>query len=321
MSKLCRTRGAHPRWSPRGRPNARAGGDCTTVGAGSSVAVLLLMTGLLAACTPPDGGSSAVETSASATAPAATGTASTATPTATDEAPAAPAPEPLPLADLVIVVDPGHQLGNRNFPREINALVEAGNGGTKACNTTGTATDDGVPEATVAWDVSALVVADLRERGAEVVLTRETNSDDAWGPCIDVRGSTANDRADLLLTIHADGAPATAHGFHVLLPAVGSPTYDSSLRLGETVRDALEAVGVDPATYVEGAMRASDDYATLNLSAKPAVIVELGNMRHDGDAAALTDPAGQAVYARALVDAVETYAVETHAVASADEGP
>jgi N-acetylmuramoyl-L-alanine amidase len=320
MSKVCLTRGASPRRSPRGRTIARAGGDCTTVGAGPFVAALLLMTGLLAGCTPPDGGASAVETSASAASPTVTGTgtppSATPTVTATEEAPAAPTPEPLPLAGLVIVVDPGHQLGNRIHPRQINALVDAGNGGTKACNTTGTATDDGVPEATVTWDVSALVVADLRERGAEVVLTRETNSDDDWGPCIDVRGSTANDRADLLLSIHADGAPAAAHGFHVLLPAVDSPTYDSSLRLGEAVRDGLEAAGVDPATYVEGAMRASDDYATLNLSAKPAVIVELGNMRHDGDAAALTEPAGQAVYARALVDAVETYVVS-----SADEAP
>ena len=120
-------------------------------------------------------------------------------------------------------------------------------------------------------------------------------------------------RASVAFTL--DGAPATAHGFHVLLPAVDSPTYDASLRLGEAVRDTFEAAGVQPATYVEGAMRASDDYATLNHSAKPAVIVELGNMRHDGDAAALTDPAGQAVYARALVDAVEAYAVATPAEA------
>ncbi|TGO05622.1 N-acetylmuramoyl-L-alanine amidase [Serinibacter arcticus] len=273
-------------------------------------AILLLTLGLLAGCTPPDGGAPAADPSPSAT--ASDTTPATATPTpAAPAVPAAPEAVPLPLAGLVIVVDPGHQLGNRNFPREINALVDAGNGGTKACNTTGTATDDGVPEATVTWDVSALVVADLRARGAEVVLTRETNSDDDWGPCIDVRGSTGNDRADLLLSIHADGGPATAHGFHVLLPAVDSPVHDDSLRLGEAVRVGLETAGIDPATYVEGAMRASDDYATLNLSAKPAVIVELGNMRHDGDAAALTDPAGQAVLALALVDAVEAYVVAT----------
>lgn len=278
-------------------------------------AALLLGAALLAACTPPDGGDSAVDPSGSSDTSASEGAT---TATGAPEPPAVePAVEPdaLPLAGLVIVVDPGHQLGNRNFPREITALVDAGNGGTKACNTTGTATDGGVPEATVTWDVSTLVVADLRARGAEVVLTRESNSDDAWGPCIDVRGSTANDRADLLLSIHADGAPAAAHGFHVLLPALDSPVHADSRRLGEAVRNELEAAGVERATYVAGALRASDEYATLNHSAKPAVIVELGNMRHDGDAAALTDPTGQAVYARALVEAVEDYAVATPAAA------
>ena len=39
-----------------------------------------------------------------------------------------------------MVIDPGHQLGNHNFPRKINRLVPAG-GFKKPCNTTGTATD------------------------------------------------------------------------------------------------------------------------------------------------------------------------------------
>ena len=57
-----------------------------------------------------------------------------------------------PLAGKVVVIDPGHQLGNRNFPAEINRQVPAG-GFTKPCNTTGTATDGGYPEATFVWQV------------------------------------------------------------------------------------------------------------------------------------------------------------------------
>ena len=53
-----------------------------------------------------------------------------------------------PLAGKVIVLDAGHQLGNHNFPEEINRLVPAG-GFTKPCNTTGTATNGGYPEATL----------------------------------------------------------------------------------------------------------------------------------------------------------------------------
>ena len=44
--------------------------------------------------------------------------------------------EPMPLAGKVIVLDAGHQLGNHNFPEEINRLVPAG-GFSKPCNTTG----------------------------------------------------------------------------------------------------------------------------------------------------------------------------------------
>ena len=51
------------------------------------------------------------------------------------------------------MIDPGHQLGNHNFPRRINRQVPAG-GFTKPCNTTGTATSGGFPEATFAIRVA-----------------------------------------------------------------------------------------------------------------------------------------------------------------------
>ncbi|WP_141015564.1 N-acetylmuramoyl-L-alanine amidase family protein [Nocardioides sambongensis] len=96
-----------------------------------------------------------------------------------------------PLAGKVVVLDPGHQLGNARFPTETNAPVDAG-GFSKACNSTGTATDDGYPEATLVWEVAARVRARLEERGATVVLTRARNSAEEWGPCIDVRGRAGN---------------------------------------------------------------------------------------------------------------------------------
>ena len=51
------------------------------------------------------------------------------------------------------MIDPGHQLGNHNYPGQINRLVPAG-GFQKPCNTTGTATNGGFPEATFTWQVS-----------------------------------------------------------------------------------------------------------------------------------------------------------------------
>src|SRR5687768_4560869 len=61
-----------------------------------------------------------------------------------------------PLAGKTVVIDPGHQLGNHNYPREINRSVPAG-GFRKPCNTTGTATNAGFPEATFVWQVSRVL--------------------------------------------------------------------------------------------------------------------------------------------------------------------
>ena len=71
----------------------------------------------------------------------------------------------MPLAGRTVVIDPGHQLGNHNFPRQINRLVPAG-GFKKPCNTTGTATNGGYPEATFTWQVARLLRQRLERLGA-----------------------------------------------------------------------------------------------------------------------------------------------------------
>lgn len=227
-------------------------------------------------------------------------------------APAEPAPPP--LAGRVVVVDPGHQLGNRNFPARVNRPVPAG-GFTKPCNTTGTATDRGYPEATFAWQVSQLVVRRLRGLGARVLLTRDSNSDRRWGPCVDVRGRAGNRvDADLKLSVHADGSYARgARGFHVIRPADRAPWTDDiagpSRRLALDVRTSLRRAGFRYATYTAGGdgLDVRSDLGTLNLSDVPTVMVELGNMRAARDARVMTSARGRARYAAALVAAVRSH--------------
>ena len=213
-----------------------------------------------------------------------------------------------PLGGRTIVIDPGHQLGNHNFPAQINRQVPAG-GFTKPCNTTGTATNGGYPEATFAWQVSRLVAARLRELGATVRLTRHSNRQDRWGPCVDVRGRAGNSiDADLKLSIHADGSYAAgAHGFHVIAPPDRAPwthdIHDSSMRLASAVRGGLIAQRFVVATYIAGGdgLDVRSDLGTLNLSDVPTVMVELGNMRSAAEARVMTSPRGRARYARGLV--------------------
>lgn len=225
-------------------------------------------------------------------------------------------PEP-PLAGAVVVLDPGHQLGNAAHPAEISVPVEAG-GFTKPCNTTGTATADGYAEATLTWEVALETRRLLRALGARVVLTRHANSPDLWGPCVDERGRAGNPgepgpTADVKVSIHADGSLASgAHGFHVIAPEEVAPwTTDiarPSYELAEVVRASLVAEGLATSTYAgRDGIDVRGDLATLNLADVPSVLVELGNMRDDGDAALMTSAAGRRAYASALASAVELF--------------
>ncbi len=211
-------------------------------------------------------------------------------------------------------MDPGHQLGNRNFPRKVNRLVPAG-GSRKPCNTTGTATSGGYAEATFTWVVAKLLRQRLRDAGARVVLTRHSNREDRWGPCVDARGRKGNRiPADLKISIHADGSYTRgARGFHVIAPADRRPwTHDihrASTRLARDTKAALRAHRLPMANYIAGGdgIDVRSDLATLNLADVPTVMVELGNMRDTRDARRMTTPQGRQRYADALLGGVRRF--------------
>ena len=174
----------------------------------------------------------------------------------------------------------------------------------KPCNTTGTATASGYTEASFNWDVARRVRRLLEDRGARVVLTRQNNT--GIGPCVDKRAAIGNAaHADAVIAIHADGAPPSGRGFHVIYPPdAGSttPIYQSSLRLAHAVHDAVLGSGLLPtSTYLgQNGYDQRDDLAGLNLSTQPAVFVELGNMDNPMDASIQTDPGGRRRLAEAI---------------------
>ncbi len=91
----------------------------------------------------------------------------------------------------------------------------------KPCNTTGTATNGGFPEATFTWRTSLALKRRLEALGATVRMTRTTNSTDDWGPCVGTRGRFgAKVGADLEISLHGDGAAAATHGFFVIRPGL-----------------------------------------------------------------------------------------------------
>jgi N-acetylmuramoyl-L-alanine amidase len=130
----------------------------------------------------------------------------------------------------------------------------------------------------------------LRARGAKVVMTRSSNS--GVGPCINQRAAIGNAaQADAVLSIHGDGSVAAgARGFHVIIAthmAGGSGVIRASQRLGDDVRAAFRSgTGMPYSTYTGGGTAETHrpDIGGLNLSDRPAVMVETGNMRSATDA-------------------------------------
>lgn len=217
------------------------------------------------------------------------------------------------LVDTVIALDPGHQLGNSN-PKFSSQMKQKRFNGTlvKSCNTTGTATNKGLPEATFTWQVSQQLKKLLEAQGARVELTRTINSRDSWGPCVWDRGGFSEKvGADLFVSIHADGAPAKGRGFHVIAPTRLKGWTDDiaagSRTLARSLIDGMRRAGARPTTYLSSPLSVRTDQSTLNFNAVPAVIVELGNMRNARDAAQMSSASGVRMYAEQLAAGISRY--------------
>ncbi|OZM73335.1 N-acetylmuramoyl-L-alanine amidase [Amycolatopsis antarctica] len=228
--------------------------------------------------------------------------------------PAAPSPPPVPAQPAapapVVVLDPGHNGGNADDPAAINRPVPAGRGETKPCNTTGTSTDDGFAEHVFTFDVTQRVAEELRQRGIRVTLTRQ--DDEGVGPCVDERAAIGNEAgADAVVSIHADGSnSAGANGFHIAHsdPPLNGAQGDPSVRLAKSLREGMTGGGFERATYIgEDGLDGRDDLAGLNLSERPAALVECGNMRDPAEAERMRTPEGRERYAAAIAAGITAY--------------
>ncbi|WP_425425972.1 N-acetylmuramoyl-L-alanine amidase [Amycolatopsis xylanica] len=241
-----------------------------------------------------------------------------------ESAPASESPDPTPPSSAasssepsapaktgkVIVLDPGHNGGNGSHAAEINKQVPAGRGQTKPCNTTGTSTNAGYPEHAFTFDVAKRVSAALTAKGIKVIMTRQDDS--GVGPCVDKRAAAGNSaNADAVISIHADGSnSAGAHGFHVAYssPPLNAQQGEPSTRLARALRDGIRDAGIPTSTYLgQAGLAPRADLAGLNLSTRPAALVECGNMRNADEAAAMASPEGRQRYASAIAAAIEAY--------------
>lgn len=213
---------------------------------------------------------------------------------------------PSNVAGMIVFLDPGHNGAN---DATITRQVPTGRGGTKDCQASGTTTDAGYPEHSFAWDTTLRIRQALWQRGVRTAMSR--GNDNALGPCVDERAAMANAlKPNAVVSIHADGGPATGRGFHVLYssPPLNQTQAGPSVRFAQTMRDQLLASGVPAANYIgSNGLDARSDIAGLNLAQYPSILVECGNMKNPADSALMASEQGRQKYADAVVKGITAF--------------
>ncbi|BBY99519.1 N-acetylmuramoyl-L-alanine amidase [Mycolicibacterium fallax] len=212
---------------------------------------------------------------------------------------------PASIAGMIVFLDPGHNARSEGD----SVQVTTGRGGTKDCQASGTATDDGYPEHTFTWDTTLRIRQALSKYGVRTAMSR--GDDASQGPCVDQRAALANSvRPNAIVSIHADGGPATGRGFHVLYsdPPLNQAQAGPAVTLAKTMRDQIQASGLPPATYIgSSGLMGRADIAGLNLAQYPSVLVELGNMKNPVDSALMKSEQGRQKFADAVVRGIASY--------------
>jgi N-acetylmuramoyl-L-alanine amidase len=135
--------------------------------------------------------------------------------------------------------------------------------------------------------------------------------DNSVSPCVDERAAAANAmHPDADISIHADGGPASGHGFHVnySAPPLNDAQSGPSIQLATVMRDSMVAAGMQPSSYIgSNGLYGRADLAGLNLAEYPAALVETGNMRNADDAAQMETADGRQRYADAITQGIVAY--------------
>ena len=181
--------------------------------------------------------------------------------------------EPTPRP-LMIAIDPGHQ-GRANYQHEQNG---PGSSNTRARVATGTrGVSTGIPEHELNLEVSLMLRDELRARGYNVFMIRETAD-------VDISNRqralmAAKSGADIFVRIHANGNDSSAvHGIMMLSHSRNNPyvphLYESSRLLSDLM---LEAMVASTGARNMGVFEV-DTMSGSNWSRIPVTIVEMGFM-------------------------------------------
>ncbi len=238
--------------------------------------------------------------------------------------PAAPeAPVELPPSAAEEAPVPAPRAAGRPAPRAgpLVIVVDAGHGG-QDCGAQG---KSGLCEKTVTLDIARRLGALLRERGAKVVMTRET---DTFIPLPERVAITRRANADLFVSVHVNASPNRgARGVETYVygaramgrsaeEAVRRENADANymeIALGDLEQQAHHESSIRVAGSIENSIVAklravgraknrvfAAPFYVLARAGRPAVLVEVGFISHREEERKLRDPA----YRRKLAESI-----------------
>jgi len=203
-----------------------------------------------------------------------------------------------PLAGIVIGLDPGHQ-AQANSEQE---PIAPGSSITKKKVSSGTqGTWSGVPEYQVNLDVALLLRDLLIDRGARVVMTRETHDVDISNA---QRAQFMNEaKTDYALRLHCNGSTnEEIRGAFALTP-VSNPFQAACEEAAEILIEAY--CGVTGAKNLGVTPRS--DQTGFNWCERLILTIEMGHMTNREEDGLLTDPAYQAKMAEGLCEGISAF--------------
>lgn len=173
-------------------------------------------------------------------------------------------------------------------------LLDAGHGG-KDPGTSG----NGMQEKNLTLTIAQKIEQKLQGSGIKVYMTRDS---DVY-PENSTRAQTANDIADLMVSIHINSGPETANGTETLYQVHAN---DSSSRLtSKQLAEILQASMISGTGNTNRGVKLRTDLLILNRTTVPSAIVEVIFITNTGDALKISNPAYQDQVAQAIADGIQ----------------
>lgn len=208
------------------------------------------------------------------------------------------------LEGKVICIDPGHGNPNHTIVNEPIAPSSDILKPSTAYGTTGVAT--GIPEYKLTLAVSLKIRDQLEQKGARVVMTRESNEVDLGN--IERSEIANNIPADISIRIHADGFDnSSVTGISVLYP--GSQYISNSellLKSKAAAKDTLDELLKTTNAKSRGIVE-RNDLTGFNWSKVPVILVEMGFMTNPAEDERLNSEEYQDKLAEGIVNGLIKY--------------